>query len=45
MMKIRKKDNEENVGKIYENELQKKNQTEFRVEKVITKKAIYYILS
>ena len=38
-MNIRKKDNEENVGKIYENELQKKNQTEFRVEKVITKKS------
>ena len=36
-MVICKKDlnNEKNVGKIYENELQKKNQTEFRVEKVI----------
>ena len=38
MMMIRKKDNEENVGKFYGNELQKKNQTEFRIEKVITKK-------
>ena len=35
---------EEIVGTFYEKELQKVNQVEFRIEKVIKKKMMHYIL-
>ena len=36
---------EETVGTFYEKELQKTNQKEFRIEKVIKKKVVNYMLN